>query len=299
GQTPAQVPAGTIWYLTIAGAPDPLADGGSGILLSTDGTNWSSALVLTFDTTAAAGSATDWNRTVTIHVKASSGAVVKGDQTIEIMSSVYSTTPISTGIAGFADVAISDVDVHVIDGDLPGLIAGVPPTGLNVVEGSSSVVGSYTLALTTAPAPGETVTVMISSADPRLLFTTSLSTAATTGELQFTLSNWNVAQTVTITAVDDGAVEGEKIDTITATVTSSEPSGGVYSNGVVDNPTEQINVYDGDSGGVLVLPSTGTLVVGPGHPGSYTIQLTRAPATGDSVTVTILSDGKTLVSSAD
>ncbi|MGH2859326.1 MAG: hypothetical protein ACRDMJ_17785, partial [Solirubrobacteraceae bacterium] len=188
-----------------------------------------------------------------------------------------------------ADVAISDVDVHVIDGDLPGLIAAVPPTGLNVVEGSATVVGTYMLALTTAPASGETVTVTLISTDTRLRFS---------GPLVFDSADWSTPQTVTITAIDDGIVEGENIDTITATVTSSEPSGGVYSNGVVDNPTEQINVYDGDSGGVLVLPSTGTLVVGPAG-NSYTIQLTRAPAAGDTVTVTILSDGKTLVSSAD
>ena len=189
----------TIWYVSVAAAPDPSADGGSSVELSADGVNWSSALVLTFDASAAAGSATDWNRTQTIYVRATS-TPLKGDQTIEIMSSVFSTTPITTGIAGFNDIAISDVDVDVVDGGLPGLIVNLPPSGLNVIEGSSTVVGTYTTELTEAPAAGETVTVTLTGDDSRLEFS---------GPLKFTSANWNIPQTVTVTAVDDGVVEGE------------------------------------------------------------------------------------------
>ena len=56
--------------------------------------------MLTFDASAAAGQATDWNRTQSIYVRATSTTVLTGDQTIEIMSSVFSTTPVSTGLAG-------------------------------------------------------------------------------------------------------------------------------------------------------------------------------------------------------
>ena len=85
--------------------------------------------------------------------------------------------------------------------------------------------------------------------------------------------------------------------TITAAVSSSMASGGVYSDGVVDNPTVNINIIDGDSGGILMLQPTGSTIVGPNQTATYTIQLTKAPTA--PVTVTILTDGKTLVSSAD
>ena len=278
----------TVWYITVAAAPDPSLDGGSSLELSSDGVHWSSALVLTFDAAAAAGSATDWNRTQTIFVRAISTTVRAGDQTIEIMSSVFSTTAVTTGLAGFNDIAISDVDVHVIDGDLPGLIVNVPPAGLNAIEGSASVVGTYTTELTKAPAAGETVTITLSADDARLRFS---------GPLTFNSTNWNIPQTVTVTAIDDGVVEGEVLATITAAMSSSVTTGGVYSNGLVDNPTVHINVIDGDSGGVLMLQPTGSTIVGPNQTAFYTIQLTKVPTA--PVTVTILTDGKTLVSSGD
>ena len=63
--------------------------------MSTDGVNWFSALVLTFDSAAAAtGTATDWNRTQTIYVRAQAGSV-PSDATIELMHSILSTTGFS------------------------------------------------------------------------------------------------------------------------------------------------------------------------------------------------------------
>jgi Ca2+-binding RTX toxin-like protein len=289
----------TIWYLTIVAAPDPYKDAeacqlpgggsvcGTSVQLSTDGVSWSSSLVLTFDASAATGPDA-WTRTETIYVRATSTSVVSGDQTLEIMTSVQSTTPLSTSGVGFDTIAVSNIDVHVIDGDLPGLIVNVPAEGLNVVAGSSTGDDHYTVQLTKAPAPGETVTVDLSADDPRI---------PTITPLLFTSANWDVAQTVTITAVDNGVPEGERLSTITASVTSSMATGGVYSNGVVDNPVVHVNVFSGDVGGLLVLQPTGSTVVGPTDPSSYVMQLTMAPAA--PVTVTILDDGKTLVSSSD
>ena len=173
------------------------------------------------------------------------------DATIEVMHSIYSTTPVTSTIAGFDAVPISDVNVHVIDGDLPGLITSTPAGGLHVIEGSDANVNStsltqYTVSLTRAPAAGETVTVTPSSSDPRLSFS---------GPLIFNAGNWNTPQTVTISAADDGLVQGETNQTITATVTSSMATGGVYSAGVNDNPTLNVDVLDSDVGEVLVVPA--------------------------------------------
>jgi len=48
-----------------------------------------------------------------------------------------------------------------------------------------------------------------------------------------------------------------------------------------------------------VIQPGGNIIVSPGHPETYTLQLTEAPAVGTSVTVNLLSDGQTLVSSTD
>jgi hypothetical protein len=277
---------GTKWYVTVAPAPDPRADGGSSVQVSTDGTNWFSALVLTFDSSAATGTATDWYRTQTVYVRTTSTSVLTGDQTIEVMHSLFSTTPVSSTLVGFADVPITNVEVHVVDGDLPGIVVNQPASGLQVLEGSSTVVGQYTVTLTKAPAAGETVTVSLSTDDSRLVVPAPLT---------FTAANWFIPQTVTITATDDGIVQGERLSTITSSVHSSIATGGVYSNGVVDNPVLKIDVIDADSGGVIVLQPTGQTVVAPGHPGTYTLQLTKAPTA--AVTVTLLDDGQTLLSS--
>src|SRR6202012_3981633 len=144
-------------------------------------------------------SAANWGAVHTVFVRATASSVSTGDQTIEIMHSLCATTPSSPGtcsavasiFAGFDDVVISNVEVHVIDGDLPGIITTTPQSGLNVIEGSSSGDATYSIALTEAPAAGEPVTVTLTSDDPRLFIPAAL---------QFTLANWDIDQQVTITA---------------------------------------------------------------------------------------------------
>ncbi|MHB1562374.1 MAG: beta strand repeat-containing protein, partial [Isosphaeraceae bacterium] len=278
----------TIWYLTVAPATNPSANPGTSVQVSTDGVNWSSVLVLTFDASAAPGTATAWNRTQTIYVRATSTTVTAGDQTIEIMTSLQSTTPISAPYGGFSTLLIDNVRVHVIDGDLPGLVVNQPSGGLNVLEGSATVVATYSYALTKAPAPGETVTVTLQSTDARLQMP---------APLVFTAGNWTTPQTVTITAVNDGVVQGTLVSDVTASVSSSMATGGVYSAGVVDNPAVPITVYDANSAAVLVLQPSGQTVVSAGHPGTYTMQLTVAPTA--PVTITLLASPGVTLSSSD
>jgi hypothetical protein len=58
-----------------------------------------------------------------------------------------------------------------------------------------------------------------------------------------------------------------------------------------------VDVRDNDSAGLVVTPTNGSTVVAEGVTDTYSIRLTKAPTA--SVTVTILTDGKTLVTSAD
>ena len=96
--------------------------------------------------------------------------------------------------------------------------------------------------------------------------------------LTFTTTNWDTAQTVTVSAAEDAdALED------TATVTHTV-AGGDY--GAITAQDVAVTVTDNDTPGVAVSPTS--LTVGEGDMGTYTVKLNTLP-TGD-VTVAIGSD---------
>ena len=98
-----------------------------------------------------------------------------------------------------------------------------------VTEGGGATY-TYTVVLDTAPTSDVTIT---------LNSETQLSTNVTS--LTFTTANWNVAQTVTVTVIDDTVGEGNHTGVITSTVTSTDTS---Y-NGLTVAPV-QVTITDND-----------------------------------------------------
>ena len=101
-----------------------------------------------------------------------------------------STDPNYTG-ANAADVAVSNTD-----NDSAGITV-TPTAGLVTTEAAGTA--TFTVVLNTQPTAD--VTIALSSSD---------TTEGTVGpaSLTFTNANWNVAQTVTVTGVDDAVVDG-------------------------------------------------------------------------------------------
>ena len=97
----------------------------------------------------------------------------------------------------------------------------------NVTEGGAT--DSYTVALTSQP----TADVNIALANTQT--TTNVNT------LTFTAANWNIAQTVTVTAVDDAVIEGNHNGIITHTATSSDANYNSINIGAVN-----VNITDND-----------------------------------------------------
>jgi hypothetical protein len=128
-----------------------------------------------------------------------------------------------------------------------------PPAGVTVMEsaGATNVaeggaVDTYTVVLTTLPTANVTITL---NPGPQL--------TVAPASLTFTPTNWNVPQTVTVTAVDDAVVEGAQTSTITHTATSTDAGyNGITIAGVT------VNITDNDA--APPLPPTG------GGEGSYT-----------------------------
>ena len=200
-------------------------------------------------------STTDWATAQTVTVSAAEDA-----------DSSQDTATVTHTVAGgdYAAITASDVAVTVTDNDTPGV--AVSPTSLTVTEGSST--GTYTVELNTLPTGN--VTVAISSNN------TDVTTSST--RLTFTTSNWNSAQTVTVTAGEDDDAANDM-----ATLTH-DPSGADYSS--VSSASLTVTVTDDETRGVTVTPTS--LLVTEGGSGTYTVVLDTQPTSG--VAVAISSD---------
>src|SRR5262249_61698826 len=75
------------------------------------------------------------------------------------------------------------------------------------------------------------------------------------------------------------------------------PGGGVSSAQAVHDPALRIDVLDGDSGNVLVVPDAPAQLVAPNQQAGYTLELTRPPTA--PVTISLLTIAGLTLSSAD
>ena len=152
----------------------------------------------------------------------------------------------------------------------------IAPTSIALHEPASrqtAVVGAYTVNLNSRPK--DTVTVTIGGGDPAV----SLSgDTLTNNQLTFTTTNWNTAQTITVTPVkDDTAVGG------TVTLTHNL-SGGDYAGIAADSVT--VNLTDSDTRNLVLSRQSLTVTEGDAAGSSYTVRLAATEPTGE-VTVTI------------
>ena len=168
---------------------------------------------------------------------------------------------LSSSDTKYAGAASDNVAVTVKD-----IVSGsvvVAPTELSIGEGDSD---SYTVVLDTQPTGDVTVTV---SGFAGTALTLDKST------LTFTTSDWNVEQTVTVTAGQDANANEETIP-LANTVT-----GGGYDGITADSVV--VTVTDDDTAGVTVTPTAITVVGGRSN--GYSVVLDTEPK-GD-VTVTV------------
>jgi len=99
--------------------------------------------------------------------------------------------------------------------------------------------------------------------------------------LTFTAANWDTAQTVTVTAVDDDVDEGAHTSTITHAAASADAN---YNGMAIGNMIAGLT--DNDTAGVTVAESGGTTeVTEGGATDSYTIVLDSEPASNVTITI--------------
>ncbi len=207
--------------------------------------------------------------TTVITVTATASSAVSGDQTVDLTVSGtgidagdYSLTNITIAILGgttTGSVTFTVVDDALVEGsETATLTIGNPSTGITLGSALAQIIAitdndaaippgvtvtqsggntaiaeggatdSYTLVLNAQPSADVTINV---EADAQL----SVDNAA----LTFTTANWNVPQTVTVTALDDAVFEGSHTGAISHVVSSTDAGyNGIGVTGIVANITD-------------------------------------------------------------
>ena len=266
-----------------------LVDDNAGITVSSVSSN----------TTEAGGTATFTavldtmpNADVTLHLKSSNAA--EG----VVWPATLTFTPADWNAAQTATV--TGVDDLVVDGDVTYFIT-VAAASLDLNYDGNTVdvsvtnldddMAGFTLGKTTAmvsePNAAETVTVVLTAAPlTNVLFSvTSGDTGEVTvapGTLTFTPADWNVPQTVTLTAVDDTVVDGPQISTVTVSVVAASSDDAWDS---LPDRTLTVRTLDNDGPG-LALSKTTSRVSEPHTGDTVTVVLTAAPLTNVVFSVT-------------
>ncbi|NLE30645.1 MAG: hypothetical protein GX629_13345 [Phycisphaerae bacterium] len=243
----------TLATITLTVDPDNQTDVGAGAGMP---------ITLTFNST-------NWNVPQIVTVTAVDDAVAEGPHTSTITHTAVSTDPNYNGIV------ISSVLVNVTDDDSSGVLIN-EPNGSTLINEQGPTSDTYTVVLSIAPTSNVTITV-----DPDAQSDLG-SGQGNAINLIFTPGNWNVPQTVTVTAIDDTAAEGAHTSVITHTATSADPNyNGIsirnVTAGVVDNDTAGVSIS-------LTGNSTQISEIGPTSD-TYFIVLDIPPTSDVAVTV--------------
>ena len=213
----------------------------------------------------------NWNTAQTVTVTGvDDGVDQKSDRSATISHSATSTDP------NYNNIAIPNITATVVDDDTMGVTITESDNVTSMTEGQAD---HYMVVLDSQPEGN--VTIMVTS-DMRTVVTMS------PGTLTFTITNWNMAQTVTVTGIDDSLDQSsDRSATISHSATSTDPD---YNNIAIPHVTA--TVVDDDTMGVTIEESDGSTSVteasGLGRTDHYTVVLDSKPK--GNVTITVTSD---------
>ncbi|WP_293369624.1 SBBP repeat-containing protein [Microcoleus sp. CAWBG556] len=217
------------------------------------------ATPITFDST-------NWNVEKTVTVTAIDDSLTQGTHSGTIAHTATSTD------ANYNGKAIPDVTASITDNDSPGVSIVQSGGGTDIAEGGAT--DTYSVVLTTVPTANVTIN-----------FETGNQISAI-APVTFTPTNWNVAQSVTVKAIDDSIAQGTRSGTIAHKSVSTDPK---YNNLTI--PPVTATIADNDTAGVTVSQENITATEG-GATGSYTLKLNSQP----TALVTINFDGGNQIS---
>ena len=207
----------------------------------------------------------NWGTAQTVTVTGQNDAIDDGDFAYTIEMSATSIDPKYNGIP-VSDVAVVNRD----DDDTAGVTVS-PTSGLETTEGGDT--DTFTVVLDSEPLAE--VTIGLTSSN------TSEGTVSA-ASLLFMPENWDTAQPVTVTGLNDAIDDDDFAYTIDTTATSSDPK---Y-NGISVADVGVVNLDD-DVAGITVSPTTGLETTEAGDTDTFTVVLRSEPT--ENVTIGLTS----------
>ncbi|WP_411824823.1 beta strand repeat-containing protein [Leptospira sp. 'Mane'] len=244
----------------------------AGKTVNITGINSSNPGLVTVSPSTLSFSSANWNVPQSITATGQNDSIDEDTRVVTISFGSVDTSSGSRDTAYDSVTIPSSVNISVTDDDTAGVTV-TPASGLVVNENAGPISATFTVVLNSQP----TSTVNLASI-------TSSNTAEITvspSNLSFTTGNWSVAQTVTITSVLDGTLDGNgSVNINFANITSSDAKySGMSVPSVsatnVDSGTPQVILQNISSG--LTLPEDGTSVI------TFEIKLAILP--GSTVTI--------------
>jgi hypothetical protein len=208
----------------------------------------------------------NWNVPQTVTVTGLDDHMVNGNQTYEITGTASSADQVYNGLTTPAVTVINT------EADTAGIT--VAPT--SIITSQAGGTGTFSVGLTSMPSAP--VTITLTSGDP-----TQGTLSSTT--LVFTPSNWNVAQTVTVTGLNTGS----GTDDVYQIYGTASGSDGTY-NGMGMTPVTVTNEYV-EVAGIRVTQTTLTTSEA-GTSTSFGIVLTSAPTANVTITFACTEAGQ-------
>ena len=244
---------------------DTLPTGDVTVTPSSDNTAVTLSAALTF-------TASNWDTAQTVTVMAEHDDDADDEEDIMVSHAVSgAASDYATGVTA------EDVEVMVNDDDSYGLTIAPDNNMLTINEGDSD---TYTVKLSAKPDADVRVIPTISSNSVRI-------EVAVGSQLTFTATNWNTAQTVTVTAVDNDST-GANADDVT--VDNIVIGSGNYAG--IDTVDVTVQIVDDDEAGVQFNPASRMLAVAEGNRGTYGVKLTKAPTDGNVMVTPTSADAE-------
>jgi hypothetical protein len=210
----------------------------------------------------------------TVTVTGVNDDVDDGNQNVQVILGVASSAD-----SNYNGVNPADVDVVNVDNDTAGVTITQSGGTTNVTEGGAT--DSYTVVLTSEPTANVTIDL-----------TPDADVSVDDNSLTFTAVDWSMAQTITVTGVDDDIDETSPHNGVIA---HAAMSSDLTYNGI-SIASVTANVTDNDTAGANVSSVTGNTTEAGGT-ASATIVLTSEPTASVSFSLTSLDTGEVTVTS--
>ena len=221
----------------------------------------------------------NWDSAQTVTVTGVDDTQVDGTQTTTLTVAVDD----ANSDDAFDAVADQTVSVFTTDDDTAGF--SVTESGGDTSVSETGTTDTFTVVLDAQP-PTDVVPTVVSGDSGEA----TLSPAS----LTFTTANWDSAQTVTVTGVDDALMDGTQTTTLTVSVDDATSADSFDS---VADQTLSVFTTDDDSPGMTIIESGGnTTVSETGTFDDFTVVLDAQPITNVVIDITTADPGEVLVS---